>query len=91
MPKTVVKILAFLREPRLTEISRRIYRSAPVTKSLLERMMQADILVKRDNKYAFSEPILKKWIKLAYSGYEFNEIPSDEILKKAEEVLNEQH
>src|SRR3989344_136311 len=90
MPKTVVKILAFLREPRLTEISRRIYRSAPVTKSLLERMMQADILVKRDNKYAFSEPILKKWIKLAYSGYEFNEIPSDEILKKAEEVLNEQ-
>ena len=90
MPKTVVKILAFSKNPRLTEISRKLYRSAPVTKSILERILLVDMIVKTDNKYSFANPVLKEWLKLYYSGFEFDEVPSDEILKHAEEVLNEQ-
>ena len=72
-----------------TEISKKIYRSAPVTKSLLERMMQVDLIVKVDNKYNFSNPILKQWLKLVFLGVEFDYVPSDRELKQIEEVLDE--
>ena len=35
-------------------------------------------------------PTMKDWLKLMFSGFEFEEVPSDEILKQAEEVLDEQ-
>jgi hypothetical protein len=89
MPKTVVKVMTFMQSPRLTEISKKIYRSAPVTKSLLERMMQVDLIVKVDNKYNFSNPILKQWLKLVFLGVEFDYVPSDSQLKQIEEVLDE--
>ncbi len=89
MPKTVVKVMTFMQSPRLTEISKKIYRSAPVTKSLLERMMQVDLIVKVDNKYNFSNPILKQWLKLVFLGVEFDYVPSDRELKQIEEVLDE--
>ncbi|KHO45709.1 MAG: ATPase [archaeon GW2011_AR3] len=89
MPKTVIKVMAFMKDARLTEISRKIYRTAPVTKSLLERIMQVGMISKVENKYQFSNAILKQWLRLVHSGLEFDDIPSDEILRQAEEVLNE--
>ena len=90
MPKTLVKVLAFMKHARLTEIAKRLYRSAPVTKSILGRMMLVDMIVKTGNTYEFSSLAMKDWLKLMFSGFEFEEVPSDEILKQAEEVLDEQ-
>ena len=77
--KTILKVVAN-EELRLTDISKKIYRSAPVTKSILERLMQTDVIYKKDNKFCFSDKTLQLWLKMISRGYEFDEIPSDKIL-----------
>lgn len=86
--KTILKVLCSLKEAKLTEISRKIYRSAPVTKSILERLVLVDLVVKEENKYLFANPVLRKWLRLVSVGLEFDKV-DDKILKRVEEELNE--
>ena len=79
--KTILKVVAN-EELRLTQIAKRIYRSAPVTKSILERLMDADIICKKDNKFCFSDNVLRLWVKLTSQGFEFDDIPDDKILEE---------
>jgi hypothetical protein len=67
--KAILKIVAN-EELRLTDIAKKVYRSAPVTKSVLERMVQADLIVKKGNKFVFSDPVLGLWVKLTSLGYD---------------------
>ena len=83
--KTILKVIAN-EELRLSEIAKRIYRSAPVTKSVLERLMEVDIIYKKDSKFYFADEILKLWLKLTSQGYEFDDAPDDKLL---EEVAKE--
>ncbi|MBI2559150.1 hypothetical protein HYW20_07560 [Candidatus Woesearchaeota archaeon] len=83
--KTILKVIAN-KELRLSEIAKRIYRSAPVTKSIIERLMEVDIIYKKDNKFYFSDNTLRLWLKLTSHGYEFDELPDDKIL---DEVIKE--
>jgi len=76
--KTILKVVAN-EELRLTDVARRIYRSAPVTKSILERLMDVDIIYKKDNKFYFSDNVLRLWVKFTSQGYDFDEI-DDKIL-----------
>ena len=84
--KTILKIIAN-EELRLSEIAKRIYRSAPVAKSILERLMDVDIIHKKDNKFYFSDNVLRLWVKLTSNGYEFDDIPDDKILDEAAKEL----
>ena len=84
--KTILKVVAN-EELRLSEIAKRIYRSAPVTKSILERLMEVDILCKKDNKFYFSDNVLRLWIKFVSQGYEFDEEPDDRILDEVAKEL----
>ena len=84
--KTILKVIAN-EELRLSEIARRIYRSAPVTKSIIERLMEVDVIYKKDNKFYFSDNVLRLWLKLTSHGYEFDEIPDDKILDEAAKEL----
>ena len=84
--KTILKIVAN-DELRLTEIAKKIYRSAPVTKSILERLMEVDIIYKKDNKFYFADNVLRLWIKLISHGYEFDEAPDDKILDEVAKEL----
>ena len=77
--KTILKVIAN-EELRLTDISKKIYRSAPVTKSILERLMQTDVIYKKENKFCFSDKTLQIWLKMISRGYEFDETPSDKVL-----------
>ncbi len=83
--KTILKVVAN-EELRLSEIAKRIYRSAPVTKSILERLMEVDIIYKKDNKFYFADNVLRLWVKLTSHGYEFDDIPDDKIL---EDIMKE--
>ena len=74
MSKIILKVIASEKELRLSEIARKIYRSAPVTKSLLERLISADIIYRKDNRFYFYDTILKLWLKLTSQGYEFDEM-----------------
>lgn len=84
--KTILKIVAN-EELRLSEIARRIYRSAPVTKSILERLMEVDIIYKKDSKFHFSDNVLRLWVKLTSHGYEFDDVPDDKILDEVAKEL----
>ncbi len=83
--KTILKIVAN-EELRLSEIAKMIYRSAPVTKSIIERLMEVDIIYKKDNKFYFGDNTLRLWLKLTSHGYEFDDIPDDRML---DEVMKE--
>ena len=74
--KTILKVIAN-EELRLSEIAKKIYRSAPVTKSLLERLISADIIYKKDKRFFFHDPILKTWMRLTAMGYEFDKMEDD--------------
>jgi len=84
--KTILRVIAN-EELRLSDIARRIYRSAPVTKSILERLMEVDIIYKKDNKFYFSDDVLRIWLKLTSHGYEFDDVPDDKILDEAAKEL----
>lgn len=47
----------------LTEISRKIFRSAPVTKSLLERLMEVDLIERRGRKFYVKDAVLAVYLK----------------------------
>ena len=80
--KVILKVVAN-EELRLSEIAKRIYRSAPVTKSILERLMEVDIIYKKDNKFYFADNVLRLWVKLISQGYEFDDVPDEKILDEA--------
>lgn len=84
--KTILRVVAN-EELRLSEIARKIYRSAPVTKSVIERLMEVDIIYKKDNKFYFSDNVLRLWLKLISHGYDFDEIPDDKTLEEAAKEL----
>ncbi|MBI2658650.1 hypothetical protein HYX05_00925 [Candidatus Woesearchaeota archaeon] len=84
--KTILKIVAN-DELRLTEIAKKIYRSAPVTKSILERLMEVDIIYKKDNRFYFADNVLRHWLKFTSHGYEFDEVPDDKILEEISKEL----
>ncbi|MBI2654048.1 hypothetical protein HYX02_04520 [Candidatus Woesearchaeota archaeon] len=84
--KTILKVIAN-EELRLSEIAKRIYRSAPVTKSILERLMEVDVIYKKDNKFYFSDEILKLWLKLTSEGYDFDDVPDDKMIDEVEKGL----
>ncbi len=84
--KTILKIIAN-EELRLSEIAKKVYRSAPVTKSILERLMDVDIIYKKDNKFYFADNVLRIWLKLTSQGYEFDDVPDDKILDEISREL----
>jgi predicted transcriptional regulator len=84
--KTILKVVAN-EELRLSEIAKRIYRSAPVTKSILERLMEVDVIYRKENKFHFSDNVLRLWVKLTSQGYEFDDVPDDRILDEVAKEL----
>ncbi|MFC1691279.1 hypothetical protein ACFL0W_03795 [Nanoarchaeota archaeon] len=66
--KTIMKVLAEKDDLRLTEIARKIYRIPPVTKALLERLMLAGLVEKKENKFYYADQLLKLWAKNYFEG-----------------------
>ena len=57
-----------------------------MTKSIIERLMDVDIIYKKDSKFYFSDNVLRLWVKLTSQGYEFDDVPEDKML---DEVVKE--
>ena len=78
--KSILKVVSQNTPLRLTEIAKLVYRSAPVTKSLLERLIEVDLIVKNGNVFDFSNPVLKLWCRLYFGSVEFSEVPDERAL-----------
>ena len=91
--KTILRILSLNPPMRLSELSRKIYRLPGVTKSNIERMIRADIIVQQDKKLRIKNRIMETWASLINSGYEITSGEADkklieEIEKKIREVAS---
>ncbi len=81
--KTILKVVSQNEPLRLTEVARLVYRSGPVTKSLLERLVEVDLIVKTDKTFDFANSVLKMWCKLMFSNIEFKEVPDEKYLSES--------
>lgn len=79
--KTVLKAVSQNQPLRLTEIARLVYRSGPVTKSILERLVEVDLITKTGKTFDFANPVLKQWCRLMFSNIEFSETSDEKTLK----------
>lgn len=85
--KTLLKsilVVVAQEELRLSELARKIYRSAPVTKSLLERLIAVDVILKEGDHFVFQDKVLGIWLKLVSSG--LHNLSDKEIAEVAKEV-----
>ncbi|MFQ5475105.1 MAG: hypothetical protein ACE5DM_04680, partial [Candidatus Nanoarchaeia archaeon] len=64
--KNILKVLSRNPPMRLTHIAKKIYRSSPVTKSLLERLMEVDLVKKDEKLFTFISPVLRLWCKMYF-------------------------
>ena len=80
--KTVLKAVSQNPPLRLTEIARLVYRSGPVTKSILERLVEVDLVTKTGSTFDFTNPVLKQWCMLMFRNIEFSETPDEKTLKE---------
>ncbi|MFC1723321.1 hypothetical protein ACFL0V_04230, partial [Nanoarchaeota archaeon] len=80
--KSLLKILCMHENLKLTEIARLLYRSAPVTKSLLERLIEVDLIEKSGTTFRFTNPVLKEWCKHMFNNIEFEDYPSEKDVEK---------
>ena len=69
---------------RLNEISRKIYRSASVTKNLITRLINVDLLVKEGNLFLFKDSVLKFWFRNYVQENDFDIEPGKDVMKKIE-------
>ncbi len=75
-------------ELRLSEIARKIYRSAPIAKSMLERLIAVDAIEKRGKTFFVTDPVLRMWLKAMAEGREVEHC-SDVDEKTAQEFARE--
>ncbi|MBI2549535.1 ATP-binding protein [Candidatus Woesearchaeota archaeon] len=66
--RVILHVLAYHEALRLSDVARKIYRSAPVTKSLLERLMEVDLVAKQQNTFTIPSLLLRHWIRLQQQG-----------------------
>ena len=57
------------KEMKLNEVSRSIYRSSAVTKNLLTRLIDVDLIVKDGNVYSFKNKLLRYFVDGIYYAY----------------------
>ena len=86
---SVLRATAFSKEMRLSDIARRIYRSAPVTKSLLERLIAVGLVVKNDSRYLIPDLALRTLIKNSPALSCVRSVPS-EIIKDISSELEKE-
>jgi len=65
--KTILKVLSENNELRLNEISKKIYRSSPVTQSLLLRLISVGLVSSKKGRYSFANLVLKEWARHYFS------------------------
>jgi len=81
--RLVLQLLAQSPTPlTLAELSHRLKRSTGVTRNLLNRLMEVDLVVQQDDAFDLRDPVLKIWLAYFHAGVELLAIPKREILEQ---------
>lgn len=80
--RTILNVLSRVGPKTLSQLAALVYRSAPVTKSLLERLIEVDLIRKEGKQFYFSNPLLAKWLKAEQLQLHFSGEISEEELEQ---------
>jgi AAA+ ATPase superfamily predicted ATPase len=81
--RLVLRLLAQGPEPpTLTELSHRLKRATGTTRNLLNRLIEVDLVVQRDDTFDLRDPVLKVWLGYFHAGVELLTMPRREILEQ---------
>tara|TARA_Y100000310_G_scaffold151291_1_gene150883 strand:- start:21164 stop:22273 length:1110 start_codon:yes stop_codon:yes gene_type:complete len=84
LSKIILRVIANKQGLKLSQIARKIFRPAPVTKSLLERLIASDAITKKDNLYYLSNSTLAIWISSTSSNLDSLNI--EDAIKEAKKI-----
>ncbi len=79
--KAVLQVLAEEEGLSVSEIARRVRRQPSATQNLLRWLIDVDLVIKKEKKYFFRDPVLRFWIAQSTQGIEVDPFPKEEDLE----------
>jgi hypothetical protein len=79
--KALLQILAIEDGLTLSEIAGRLRRQAPAARDYLRRLMDVDLLVVREGRYFYADPVFRYWVAQTTKGVAIESFPRQEELK----------
>ena len=73
----------------LAELGRRLKRSSGVTRNLLNRLAEVDLVAQQDGAFDLHDPVLKVWLAYFHAGVELLMMPRREILEQLVAEMSE--
>ena len=87
--KALLQILATEDGLALSEIASRVRRQASAARDYLRRLMEVDLLVERQGRYFYADPVFRYWVAQTTKGVASDGFPRQEELKTLVADLNE--
>ena len=84
--KSVLKIVAKEEGLRIGDVSRRINRSAGVTRNLIDRLKDVDLIDEKNGDLFIADPVLRYWMVHYYFG---EELTASTVQKSLTRLMNE--
>lgn len=78
--KAILHVLAEEDELTLSELARRIRKSAPATRGYLRALQEVDLVVESEGAYSYRDPVLRYWAAYATKGIEVDPIATGSAL-----------
>lgn len=76
---SILLVLASSEGMRLNEISQKIYRSSPVTKSLISRLMEVDLVIKEGNRFRICDNVVRYYIANVWNDVSLEDALHSEV------------
>jgi AAA+ ATPase superfamily predicted ATPase len=87
--KALLQILAIEDGLTLSEIAARMRRQAPATREYLRRLMEVDLLIEREGRYVYADPVFRYWVAQTTKGVAIESFPRQDDLKSLVAGLSE--
>jgi len=87
--KTILQVLAVEGEMHLSEIARRVRRSASATRENLKRLMEVDVITQAGRDFVYTDPVLRCWVARTSAGIELEPFPHRRDLEQRLAELEE--
>jgi len=79
--KALLQILATEDGLTLSETASRLRRQASATRDYLRRLMEVDLLIEREGRYFYADPVFRYWVAQTTKGITIEGFPRQEELK----------
>lgn len=89
--KAILQTLAAEEGLTLSEIARRVRKTAPGTRGYLRALQEVDLLIEQGGEYFYRDPVLRYWVAAMTRGIEVDPLASRAVLAPLLADLEAQH